>query len=413
MLWIVALGGCLEFYDFAVFLFFAGVLNEVFFPEGSSSWLLTLQLWGLFAAGYVFRPFGGLVLAHFGDIFGRKRVFSVSILLMAASTFGIALLPTYAMVGVGASVSLLILRAAQGIAIGGEVPGAWVFAAEHMTRQNRGLACGAICGGLALGILLASLTASAVMSVLSAEAVLQYGWRIPFLLGGLFGFLSLRLRRLLLETPAFARSQANTPLVVELPVRSVIETQKLALCLSIVATWILSASVVVSALLLPRMLHDLYGYTHETALIGSCVSTVVLAVGLVVAGWLLDRIGLAAFFMIFGVLLATSMLAFFEMRGADAMHYYILCGVIGISGTISAGAPYLMVSAFPVSVRYTGVSFAYNLAYAIFGGLTPVFITGISFLAEPAHVIYLAGMGAIALFLGAYLFIRPLPDIPD
>jgi len=413
MLWIVGLGGCLEFYDFAVFLLFAGVLSEVFFPEGPASWLSTLQLWGLFAAGYVFRPFGGLVLAHFGDIFGRKRVFAFSILLMATATLGIALLPTYDMIGVGASFALLLLRAAQGIAIGGEVPGAWVFAAEHMTRRNRGVACGAVCGGLAVGILLALLTATAVMSALTLEDVRQFGWRIPFLLGGLFGLISLRLRRMLMETPAFARSQGSKPLVVELPVRSVIQAQRRALALSVVATWILSASVVISALLLPRMLHDLYGYAHETALIGSCVSTIVLAVGLIASGWLLDRIGIAAFFVAFGMFLAVSTIVFFNMGGADAVQFYLFCVVIGLSGTISTGAPFLMVSAFPVAVRYTGVSFAYNITYAVIGGLTPVFITGISYLVEPAHAYYLMGVGGIAVVLGAYLYLRPLPDLTD
>lgn len=413
MIWIVALGGCLEFYDFAVFLLFAGVLGEVFFPDGLTPWMSTLQLWGLFAAGYVFRPFGGLILAHFGDVFGRKRVFAFSILLMATATLGIALLPTYSMIGVGASLALIFLRAAQGIAIGGEVPGAWVFAAEHMTRQNRGVACGAICGGLALGILLAFLSAMAIMATLTPENVQQFGWRIPFLLGGVFGLVSLKLRRMLFETPAFARSQANKPLHTELPARAVLLAQKRALGFSMIATWILSASVVVSALLLPRLLHDIYGYGRENALIGSCVSMVALALGLVVAGWLLDKIGIAFFFICFGILLAASMMVFSTISGVSKSGFYLLCAVIGLSGSVSTGAPYLMVSAFPVRVRYTGVSFAYNLAYAVFGGLTPLFITGISLVVEPAHAFYLAGVGVMASLLGAYLLYRPLPDTGD
>jgi predicted MFS family arabinose efflux permease len=409
MLGIVSLGGCLEFYDFAVFVFFTSVLSEVFFPDGLTSRMSNLQVWGIFAAGYVFRPFGGLVLAHFGDIFGRKRVFAFSILLMASSTLGIAFLPTYAMVGIGAPLMLLVLRAIQGIAIGGEVPGAWVFAAEHMTIGNRGVACGAICGGLAIGILLASLTATAITSILSPDDVSRYGWRLPFLLGGLFGLLSLRLRRMLVETPAFARSQVGKPLVAELPLRRVLQTQLRAIILSIVATWVLSGCVVVLALLMPGMLHEMYGYTHEQALIGSCVSTFFLALGLTAAGFILDKIGVAAFLICFGMLLGLSTFVFGSIGVSGRGMFYLLCAVIGLSGSVSTGAPYLMVSAFPVGVRYTGVSVAYNVAYAVFGGLTPIFISAMSYLTKDPHIYYLVGISMIAVALGGYITLRPLP----
>ena len=413
MLGIVSLGGCLEFYDFAVFVFFASVLNDEFFPDGMTSWMANLQVWGLFAAGYVFRPFGGLVLAHFGDIFGRKRVFAFSILLMASSTLAIAFLPTYSMVGLAAPLALLFLRAVQGIAIGGEVPGAWVFAAEHVSSKNRGLACGAICAGLAVGILLASLMAAALTSNLSPETLSFYGWRVPFLVGGVFGLVSLRLRRMLVETPAFARSKASTPLIAELPLRSVIQTQRRALVLSVLATWILSACVVVLALLMPKMLHEMYGYTREEALIGSCVSTVFLGLGLTIAGIILDRIGIAAFFICFGLLLAASTLVFFVIGDSNEPQFYALCAIIGLSGSISTGVPYLMVSAFPVAVRYTGVSFAYNISYAVFGGLTPPIITAMSLIAPQAHVHYLMAIGLVAVLLGGHIAIKPLRAFND
>ncbi len=120
-----ALGGALEFYDFIIFVFFATVIGHLFFPPEMPDWLVMIQTFGIFAAGYLVRPLGGIVLAHYGDRYGRKRVFAFSILLMALSTLGMALMPTYATIGVAAPILLIILRMLQGAAIGGEVPGAW------------------------------------------------------------------------------------------------------------------------------------------------------------------------------------------------------------------------------------------------------------------------------------------------
>ncbi|HEX8776720.1 MAG TPA: MFS transporter, partial [Rhodanobacter sp.] len=127
-----ALGGALEFYDFVVFVFFAVPLGHLFFPPHTAPWLAQLQVYGIFAAGYLARPLGGVVMAHYGDTLGRKRMFTLSVLLMALPTLGIGLLPVHAQIGMLAPLFLLLLRVVQGIAVGGEVPGAWVFVAEHV-----------------------------------------------------------------------------------------------------------------------------------------------------------------------------------------------------------------------------------------------------------------------------------------
>lgn len=126
---LAALGGALEFYDFVIFVFFAKTLSTLFFPHDMPVWLSQLQVYGIFASGYIARPIGGVIMAHFGDLLGRKKMFSLSVLLMALPTLFIGLLPTYATLGIIAPLLLLFLRIVQGIAIGGEVPAAWVFVA--------------------------------------------------------------------------------------------------------------------------------------------------------------------------------------------------------------------------------------------------------------------------------------------
>jgi MFS family permease len=138
------LGGALEFYDFIIFVFFAAVVGELFFPADIPEWLRQVQTFGIFAAGYLARPLGGIIMAHFGDLVGRKKMFTLSILLMAVPTLAIGLLPTYASMGIVAPLLLLLMRILQGAAIGGEVPGAWVFVAEHVPARRIGIACGTL-----------------------------------------------------------------------------------------------------------------------------------------------------------------------------------------------------------------------------------------------------------------------------
>lgn len=205
---LAALGGALEFYDFIIFVFFATVIGQLFFPPDIPDWLRQLQSLGIFAVGYLARPLGGIVMAHFGDLFGRKRMFTLSIAVMAIATLGMGLLPTYAQIGLWAPVSLLVLRIVQGGSIGGEVPGAWVFVSEHVPINRVGFACGTLTAGLTAGILMGSLVAAAITTVYAPSEISRWAWRLPFLLGGVFGLCAMLLRQWLEETPVFLEMQA-------------------------------------------------------------------------------------------------------------------------------------------------------------------------------------------------------------
>ncbi len=209
-LFLASLGGALEFYDFVVFVFFTAVIAKVFFPPDMPEWLALAQTWGLFAAGYLARPLGGFVMAHFGDLVGRKRMFVLSVFLMAVPTLLIGLMPTYATLGYAAPLLLLVFRILQGAAIGGEAPGAWVFVAEHVPPGRVGLACGMLTGGLTLGILLGSLMALLINSVFEPATVADWAWRLPFLIGGAFGLAPLCLRRTPCICGAFLRKRRSS-----------------------------------------------------------------------------------------------------------------------------------------------------------------------------------------------------------
>src|ERR1700751_2787767 len=121
---LASIGGALEFYDFVIFVFFATRIGKLFFASSLPDWVRQTQTFGIFSAGYLARPLGGIVMAHFGDIRGRKRMFTLSVLLMAIPALLIGLLPTYQSIGVAAPLLLLLMRIMQGVAIGGGAPGA-------------------------------------------------------------------------------------------------------------------------------------------------------------------------------------------------------------------------------------------------------------------------------------------------
>ncbi|RYD16338.1 MAG: MFS transporter [Lysobacteraceae bacterium] len=371
---LAALGGALEFYDFIIFVFFTGAIAQLFFPPDTPEWLRQLQTFGLFAAGYLARPLGGIVMAHFGDRAGRKRMFLLSVLLMAVPTLMIGLLPTFAEIGYAAPLALLVLRLMQGAAVGGEVPGAWTFVAEHVPARHVGFACGTLTAGLTAGILLGSLVATAVNTGMSPQQVLDHGWRLPFLAGGAFGLGAVFLRRMLEETPVFEALRERRELARGLPLRIVLAGHGRAVAVSMLLTWLLTAAIVVVILMTPTLIQTLYAIPAADALAANSIATLALTVGCVVYGVLADRHGAARVLATGCVLLLASTLALYLGLARMPAQLPLLYGVAGFCVGVVGVIPVLLVRAFPPAVRFSGISFAYNVAYAIFGGLTPLVV---------------------------------------
>jgi len=412
---LAALGGALEFYDFIIFVFFATVIGHLFFPADMPEWLQQLQTLGIFAAGYLARPLGGLVMAHFGDRFGRKRMFTFSVFLMAIPTLLIGLMPTYATLGYAAPILLLLFRVMQGAAIGGEAPGAWVFVAEHVPARRVGLACGMLTGGLTGGIMLGSLMATAVTSAFPQEAVASWAWRIPFLVGGLFGLGAMYLRRFLHETPVFEEMRRRAALSRDLPIKAVLQGHGRAVLVSMLATWMLTAAIVVVILITPSLFQRLHHFSAAETLQANLAATFALTVCAVLVGALLDRFGMLRVTLLGGLALIVTSLALYTLAPARPellLPLYALAGAaVGIIGVV----PYVMVNAFPPAIRFTGLSFSYNMAYAVFGGVTPLLVQALVAWDRAGPAWYVAavtliGMATVAWHARATLRVAaPLP----
>src|SRR5271168_2681508 len=294
------------------------------------------------------------------------------------------------------------MRVLQGVAIGGEAPGAWVFVAEHARPGRVGFAVGLLTGGLSFGILLGSLMAVCLYRIFSQAEIAAGAWRIPFLIGGVFGFIAMWLRRWLKETPAFEEMRKRATLSRELPLGAVLKNHGRAVATSIFSTWMLTASIVVVILMTPSLVSKLFGIAPAQMQMANLVATATLCVSTVVIGAATDRFGIRRVAIPILLLLIASTYGLY--LGADTMPFALL-PLYALAGAGAGGVvltPILMIRAFPASIRFSGVSFSYNLAYALFGGLTPLLVSWLVHFDRIAPAYYvaaatIAGLAAILM----------------
>lgn len=409
-----ALGGALEFYDFIVFVYLSSTVEQLFFPPEMPLWLKTLQTFGIFAIGYLIRPLGGGVMAHFGDLIGRKALFMFSILLMAIPTLLIGLLPTYATWGIAAPLLLLLLRVCQGIAFAGEGPGATTFVAEHVPRQHIGLAGGALACGFMVGLLLGVSVSYACRHAFSAADQLAFAWRLPFLLGGILGFIALWVRRQLHETPIFEQMRARQAQYSGLPIGIVLKAHRKATILLMMAAFIQSCLFISVVLLTPVLLPHIAAVAELGMLKVSIMVVIMTALGCLAGGYLSDYFTEPKTWIAFcafggGCFLLLQLLTIRGVIHETDMLFWILYGASGfllaLTGIISAMAAKM----FPAEVRFSGVSFATNTAYALSGGITPLLLTAGIHYTPWAIALYVSALATAGCGLGVLLMGRRMP----
>ncbi|MDR6714543.1 MFS family permease [Pseudomonas hunanensis] len=399
---LAALGGALEIYDFIIFVFFALTLSQLFFPPEMPEWLRLLQSFGIFVTGYLARPLGGILMAHFADHLGRKRVFSLSILMMALPCLLIGVMPTYADIGYAAPLILLALRILQGAAVGGEVPSAWTFVAEHAPHGRRGYALGFLQAGLTFGYLLGALTATLLAQVFSPQEILDYAWRYPFLLGGVFGVIGVWLRRWLSETPVFLALRERREQPVDFPLRRVLSEHRRALVPAALLTCVLTSAVVVLVVITPTVMQQRFGIAAGHTFALSSVGIVFLNIGCVLAGLLVDRVGAWRALKLYSLLLPVGIGALYaSLVGQWSLIWpaYALaglcCGVVGV-------VPSVMVGLFPAEIRVSGISFTYNVAYALWASTTPLALIALMPWSPWVCVGFCLIMGMVGLLTALY-----------
>jgi MHS family proline/betaine transporter-like MFS transporter len=398
---LASLGGTLEFYDFVVFGVFARDIAEAIFP--SSTPIVSLMAsFGAFAAGYLARPIGGIVLSHFGDRYGRRTVFLLSLFVMSAATLGMGLVPAFATWGVWASLTMVTLRLIQGFCIGGELPGALTYVVETAPKHAP-FVCGLVFACVTLGVAVASGVSLGVRTWLPPELVPVYGWRIAFVLGGLAGLLSFLMRRAMEESPEFARMKQ---LASKRPFGEVLQTHRLPVLVGIGGLAATGAFNGLFFALMPAYLSGVLQYGARDAVIAQTIGVVVHAAAILGIGRLADRVsprlmigaGSAAL-----ILLAFPFYNALAARSIGLVPLMTLAALVAslVNGTFAV----LLTDLFPTRIRFTGVALVFNVAFTLFSGTAPLVATtlvrdtGLS--TAPALVMIAAGV--LTLFASAGL----------
>lgn len=400
-------GNLLEWYEFAVFGFLTNYISHQFFPA-SSPFLATLMTYGIFATGFIVRPLGAILSGHIGDRRGRRQGLMLSIALMALPTFAIGCLPTYDQIGILAPILLLVCRMVQGISLGGEFSGSIVYLIEHSPRDRPGFYASWADVGSSVGMIAASLTSLVLVLFLTPEQMLQFGWRIPFLAGITFGILGYYLRRDLPETPEFEPTTEKKAFG-ELVIDCFKDCPRTFLC-STTFLAINSAGYYFLIIYLPKQILTDSLPSYTMTLLPLISITAMLPSTFLCAYWS-DKIGQIPI-LIIGYLSSLALAYPALLLTATSTKIWPIA-VVHILYAWSLGACFgprsaLIVRQFPGKYRYTGVSITYNIANAIFGGLSPIICATIANSYDAtAPAIWIIACAIVSLMSVKFLTKRP------
>jgi proline/betaine transport protein TphA len=362
-------GNALEWYDFLLYASFAPVFANIFFPN--SIYLVSIvATFSIFALSFFVRPFGGALIGHYADYAGRRRALILSITLMTFSTISTAFLPTFKQAGLVSPILLTLLRLIQGIAVGGELPSSAIFLIEHVLAHKRGFAGSLVLSTAFLGIFLGSFSASILSDFFSEEGLLQWGWRLAYLIGGLLGIIGIYLRVKSNESPTFLQVTRS----VELPAKLIFTKYKKELFLAVMFTSIMALGNYILIAYVNSFLVEIEGFNLHDALIINFTSLLLLTIFIPLFGFFSDHIGYNILFLCgLGCLLVCIFPIFWSFT-SHKLHY-VLYGELLLAlilAPINATIPALIVDIFPTDVRASGTSISYNIGQACFGGTAPL-----------------------------------------
>lgn len=391
-------GNILEWYDFAVFGFLAPVMSTLFFPEDDPLAGL-IKTFGVFAAGYLMRPLGGILFGHVGDKQGRKKALQLSILMMAIPTVLVGCLPTHAQLGATATLLLIVLRLLQGISVGGELIGSISFLVEIAPPEKKGFQGSWTVFSAIGGILLGSAVVALLTNIFGHDAMLTWGWRIPFLSGVFILAIGFWLRKGLVESPDFLEAQSRGE-TERSPLEEVLKEMPGRIVQLSVIILLYGTGFYMLFVWMPTYFSKIVTPHIDHALMVNTISMVVLICVIPFAGILSDKFGRKRIILLASFSMLIVVYPLFKVIDQGVMITALAAQLVFavIIGFIQGPVPALMVEMFPTRTRFTGIGIGYNVTLAVFGGTSPMVSTWLikmtGDLAAPA--IYLALLSLVS-----------------
>ncbi|MGD8829713.1 MAG: MFS transporter [Pseudomonadales bacterium] len=369
------IGNVVEWYDFALYGYMAGILSGLFFP-GNNPTAALIATYGVFAAGFVMRPLGSAVFGWLGDTVGRSTTMLISVTMMALPTFLLGCLPTYAMVGLWAPVLLVLVRLVQGLSVGGEFSSSVTYLVETATPDRRGIAGSWANTGSIFGMLLGSGVAAATTTVLSTGHIHAWGWRVPFLLGGVLGITSILLRRHLPKSEHFQKHHEEREDTS--PLLEAFTTNRRETIEALVFASAYGVLFYIPLVYLPEWLNGYTSLALDRALQINTAATALLLALIPVSGWIGDHVLRRRRFILIAMLsvalVSWPLYAWLESGGMASVVVANIVFMLMIAVPLGS-APALFVELFPARDRLSGYSVAYNLGLGVVGGATPMVST--------------------------------------
>ncbi|MBC7631306.1 MFS transporter [Aeromicrobium sp.] len=364
-------GHLIEWYDYGVYGFLAVYIGKLFFPDNGDGTQL-LSSFAVFALSFFIRPLGGLFFGPMADRIGRKRTLVLVMIVMFGATFMIGVLPTYASVGFLAPVLLIVARCAQGFSAGGEIGTTTSFIAEYAGPGRRGYSTSWLMVTAVLGLLLGGLVANGLIAGLGDDAMLSWGWRIPFLIAGPLGVIALYIRLKIEDSPEF-EALATSGNESKAPLREVWQWRRAIALIFCIITLHASLFYLVLTYSSTYMSENL-GFDKMSRLLLVFLACLVMAVVMPFGGRFTDRHGRRGLLLVSGVLATFATIWFFQ-AAHDATPWSFLAPLLAVSALVGlyASSTYATMSdLLPTRVRSTGIAVAYNLPVALFGGSAPL-----------------------------------------
>ena len=403
---LVVVGGVantFEWYDYALFAHLAPIIGEKFFPKTDPSSAL-LQVFLVFAVGYLMRPLGGVFFGIVGDRFGRKTALSTAIICMAVPTAAIGFLPTYESWGIASTSLMIVVRMMQGLSMGGSLTGSVSFLIEHTKKEQRGFFGSISMASICAGILLGSVVLFLVKNILTEDQFNDWGWRIPFIIGIVIYFVGTYVKNHTSETPLFEDAKARGEVLTS-PLKTVFKHYSFDMIISILINMTGSIIFYFAAVYLVSYLKVVRGfsYSNVTYLMNSCYATMIFIT--LFAGWISDKIGRRKIFLLNLICIIITMPFLLEMmENGDFITASIALVLIATMAAFYIGPePALQAEFYPTAVRNTAISVSYNTATSVFGGTTPYIIESLiqhtgTITSSVYYIVISAIIGIIALY---------------